>query len=139
MTVEQFESALQEFGETLPSQLDADLLLIGGELVAQLKSLSPTDTGALKASMQAVMQDHTLKIEMLYYGMFQNFGVSGTTDSLGVTVPVGIMPRPLAEPNYQFGIRKTGIRARGFFNVDQMANQIAVRLDEILQSRLNNI
>jgi hypothetical protein len=139
MTVDQFEAALQQFGEELPSQLDADLLLIGGELVAQLKSMSPTDTGALKASMQAIIQDNTLKIEMLYYGMFQNYGVSGATDSLGVTVPVGILPRPLAEPNYQFGIRKQGLRARGFFNVDQMATQIAERLDEILQSRLNNI
>jgi hypothetical protein len=139
MTVEQFESALQEFGEQLPTQLDADLLLIGGELVAQLKQTAPVDTGSLRASMQAVMQDHTLKIEMLYYGMFQNFGVSGANDSLGTTVPEGIMPRPSAEPNYQFGIRKTGIRARDFFNVDLMANQIALRLEEIVQSRLNNI
>lgn len=139
MTTEQFQQALQQFGEELPNQLDADLLIIGGELVAQLKALSPTDTGALKGSMQAIVQDNLLKIEMLYYGMFQNFGVSGTNDSLGVQVPQGVSPRPLAEPNYQFGIRKTGLRARAFFNVDQMSEQIANRLDEIIQSRLNNI
>jgi hypothetical protein len=139
MTVEQFEQALHQFGEELPTQLDADLLLIGGELVAQLKAASPTDTGALRDSMIAIVQDNQLKIEMLYYGMFQNYGVSGTKDSLGVSVPEGILPRPLAEPNYQFGIRQRGLRARGFFNVDQLATQIAGRLDEILQSRLNNI
>jgi hypothetical protein len=139
MTVDQFEQALQEFGNTLESQLDRDLLFIGGELVQQLKTLAPVDSGDLQNSIQALVEENTLKIEMLYYGMFQNFGVSGANDSLGVTVPEGVLPRPTQGDTYKFGTRHTGLRPQTFFNVDQMADQIAQRMDELIQSRLNNI
>jgi hypothetical protein len=138
MTVEQFESSLQAFGQQL-NNLDAHLLTIGAELIAQIKALAPEDTGALKRSLQAVVDNNTLKIEMLYYGMFQNYGVSGTEDALGLKVPASIEPRPLSGDEYRFQNRQFGIPAQTFFNLEQLETQVAQRLDQLLQQDLNNI
>jgi hypothetical protein len=138
MTVEQFESALGQFGQQL-NNLDAHLLTIGGELVAQLKAIAPEDTGALKSSLQAVVDQNQLKIQMLYYGMFQNYGVSGTEDSLGIAVPEGIDPKPTSGEKYTFKTRQFGIPAQHFFNLQQLEQQVATRLDQLLQQDLNNI
>jgi len=138
MTVEQFESQLAQFGQQL-NNLDAHLLTIGAELIAQIKMVAPEDTGDLKRSLQTVVDNNTLKIEMLYYGMFQNYGVKGTEDSLGVSVPEGIDPQPASGEKYAFATRRFGLPAQSFFNLDQLQNQVAQRLDELLQQDLNNI
>lgn len=138
MTIEQFESQLQAFGQQL-NNLDAHLLTIGGELVAQIRAIAPEDSGDLKRSLQAVVDNNTLKIQMLYYGMFQNYGVSGTEDSLGLTVPQNIEPQPLSGSEYKFETRRFGIPAQSFFNYETLQNQVAQRLDQLLQQDLNNI
>lgn len=135
MTVDQFEQALGDFGQNI-SRLDDVLLAAGGRLVEQIKANAPVDTGALKNSIQAIVQDNTLTIGMLVYGMFQNYGVNGTDDNIANMVQDGVLPRPSSGDYYQFGVRKTGLTPQNFFNVDAMAEALA---EAVAENIINNL
>lgn len=135
MTIEQFERAMDQFGQEI-SNLDGVLLAAGGRLVDQMKAAAPVDTGALKNSIQAVVQDNTLQIQMLVYGMFQNYGVKGTEDSLGITVPEGVSPFPRTGDTYSFQTRRFGLPNQTFFNVDSMAEYLA---EAVAENIINNL
>ena len=124
MTVNEFEQQLGNFGQNL-EDITAILLQVAGPIVDDIKSSAPVDTGALKQSVQARVQGDSLFIEMLYYGMFQNFGVNGTEDRIADEVPFGVSPRPLSGPFYQFKQRRFGLPARGFFDVDLITEIVA--------------
>lgn len=124
MTVNEFEQQLGNFGQNL-EDITAILLQIAGPIVDDIKSQAPVDTGALKQSVQARVQGDSLFIEMLYYGMFQNFGVNGTEDRLAVEVPFGVSERPTSEPFYAFKQRRFGLPSRGFFDVDLITQIVA--------------
>ena len=141
MTVDEFESALQDFGETM-SNLSPILTQIGGRIVDDIKAGAPTDTGALRQSIKAVIEDDALAIEMLYYGIFQNYGVDGIQNAPAREVPRFGVPQPTAgrrfgfSGNYEmiggdlaFGARKQiykmGLKPQSFFNVDVIAAAVA--------------
>ena len=124
MTVNEFEQQLGGFGESL-QDITAILLQVAGPIVDDIKSRAPVDTGALKQSVQARVQGDSLFIEMIYYGMFQNFGVNGTEDRIANEVPFGVSERPLSEPFYAFKQRRFGLPARGFFYVDLITEIVA--------------
>ena len=124
MTVNEFEQQLGNFGQNL-EDITAILLQVAGPIVDDIKSQAPVDTGALKQSVQARVQGDSLFIEMLYYGMFQNFGVNGTDDRLAVEVPFGVSERPTSEPFYAFKQRRFGLPSRGFFDVDLITQIVA--------------
>lgn len=143
MTVDEFESALGDFGETMQN-LSPILTAIGGRLVDQIKADAPSNTGALRNSIKAVIQDDTLSVEMLYYGIFQNYGVDGNPGKPATDVPRFGVPQPegggrrFAFPendgemiggDLAFGARKQiykmGLRPQPFFNVDVIAAAVA--------------
>ena len=141
MTVDEFERALGDFGETM-SNLSPILTQIGGRIVDQIKSGAPVDSGALRNSVKAVIQDDALAIEMLYYGIFQNYGVDGMQNAPASEVPRFGVPQPTAgrrfgfSGNYEmiggdlsFGARKQiykmGLKPQSFFNVDVIAATVA--------------
>lgn len=141
MTVDEFERALGDFGETM-SNLSPVLTQIGGRIVDQIKSGAPVDSGALRNSVKAVIQDDALAIEMLYYGIFQNYGVDGMQNAPAREVPPFGVPQPTAgrrfgfSGNYEmiggdlsFGARKQiykmGLKPQSFFNVDAIADAVA--------------
>ena len=124
MTVNEFEQQLGNFGQNL-EDITAILLQVAGPIVDDIKSRAPVDTGALKQSVQARVQGDSLFIEMLYYGMFQNFGVNGTDDRVAVEVPFGVSERPTSEPFYAFKQRRFGLPSRGFFDVDLITQIVA--------------
>ena len=141
MTVDEFESALSDFGETMQN-LSPILTAIGGRLVDQIKQDAPTDTGQLRNSIKAVIEDDSLSIQMLYYGIFQNYGVDGIQNAPAREVPRFGVPQPAAgrrfgfSGNYEmiggdlsFGVRKEiykmGLKPQPFFDVDQIANAVA--------------
>ena len=124
MTVNEFEQQLGNFGQNL-EDITAILLQVAGPIVDDIKSQAPVDTGALKQSVQARVQGDSLFIEMLYYGMFQNFGVNGTDDRVAVEVPFGVSERPTSEPFYAFKQRRFGLPSRGFFDVDLITQIVA--------------
>ena len=131
MTVEEFEQQLGNFGQSL-EDISAILLNIAGPIVDDIKSQAPVDTGALKQSVQARVQGDSLFIEMLYYGMFQNFGVNGTEDRIADEVPFGVSERPTSEPFYAFKQRRFGLPARRFFDVDLITELVADRVAQQL-------
>ena len=141
MTVDEFERALGDFGETM-SNLSPILTQIGGRIVDDIKSGAPVDSGALRNSVKAVIQDDALAIEMLYYGIFQNYGVDGMQNAPASEVPRFGVPQPTAgrrfgfSGNYEmiggdlsFGARKQiykmGLKPQSFFNVDVIAATVA--------------
>ena len=94
MTVEEFERSLQGFGESL-NNLQPILLNIGGRIVDDVKAGAPIDKGALRDSIKAVIEDDSLSISMLYYGIFQNYGVDGMNQAVANDVPTfGVTPQP---------------------------------------------
>ena len=135
MTVEEFERQLGDFGQNI-SNLDNVLLAAGGRLVEQIKRDAPVDTGALRNSIKAIVQNNRLTIGMLIYGMFQNYGVNGQEQRLANIVQDGVLPRPTNEPYYAFGVRKKGLRPQNFFNVDAMSETLAETLAENI---INNL
>ena len=141
MTVDEFERALGDFGETM-SNLSPVLTQIGGRIVDQIKSGAPVDSGALRNSVKAVIENDALAIEMLYYGIFQNYGVDGMQNAPASEVPRFGVPQPTAgrrfgfSGNYEmiggdlsFGARKQiykmGLKPQSFFNVDVIAATVA--------------
>ena len=141
MTVDEFERALGDFGETM-SNLSPVLTQIGGRIVDQIKSGAPVDSGALRNSVKAVIENDALAIEMLYYGIFQNYGVDGMQNAPAREVPPFGVPQPTAgrrfgfSGNYEmiggdlsFGARKQiykmGLKPQSFFNVDAIADAVA--------------
>ena len=141
MTVDQFESALGDFGETMQN-LSPILTQIGGRLVDQVKDGAPIDSGALRQSIKAVIQDDSLAIEMLYYGIFQNYGVDGMQNAPAREVPAFGVPQPTAGRRFGFSgdytviggdlsfgarkqIYKMGLKPQSFFDVDAIAAAVA--------------
>ena len=126
MTLNEFEQQLEGFGQSL-TDISAILLQIAGPIVDDIKSAAPFKDGYLKDSIQARVQGDSLFIEMLYYGMFQNFGVNGTEDRIADEVPFGVSPRPLSGSFYGYKERKFGLPPYkgGFFDVDLITEIIA--------------
>ena len=141
MTVDEFENALQDFGEQM-NNLSPILTQIGGRLVDQIKQDAPTNTGALRNSIKAVIADDSLTIQMLYYGVFQNYGVDGMQNAPAREVPTYGVMQPTAgrrfgfSGNYEmiggdlsFGARKEiykmGLKPQRFFDIDVISQAIA--------------
>ena len=139
MTVEEFESALEGFGETL-GNLSPVLFDLGGQIVDEMKRNVPIDKGNLKSSIKAVIDEDSLSFEMLYYGLFQNFGVKPDYNTKtehkpfnsrfgGIAnpqeVPFGVEPQPDEDDFYTYKKRTFGLPRRKFFDVDEVATIIA--------------
>ena len=137
MTVEQFEAQLGDLGENL-MDMQTILTEIAGRIVDDIKNDAPVNSGDLKRSIQARITDSELQIEMLNYGLFQNYGVKGTQDNIANEVPeFGIEPQPRESPFYSFKTRRFGIRPQPFFDIEDMSEVIT----EYVANRLleNNI
>lgn len=152
MTVDEFESALGDFWETMQN-LSPILTQIGGRLVDQIKQDAPTDSGALRNSIKAVIEEDQLSIQMLYYGIFQNYGVDGMQNAPAREVPRYGVIQPTAGSRFgfsgdytmiggdlSFGARKTiykmGLRPQPFFDVDAISAAVADGVAEQLTREL---
>ena len=142
MTVDEFESALQDFGQQM-NNLSPILTQIGGRLVDQIKADAPVNTGALRQSIKAVIEQDSLSIEMMYYGIFQNYGVDGLQNAPASNVPAYGVIQPTAGSRFGFSandgqmiggdlafgarkeIYKMGLKPQRFFDVDIISQAIA--------------
>ena len=153
MTVDQFANALNQFGENLRN-IDNELLEIGGQLVADLKQAAPRDSGALRNSIQAVIENNQLQIAMLEYGVFQNYGVDGTKQRVARDVPAfGIDPMPRdghrtysfgtddnvtmisgRGNNFSYGVRtkiyQEGLRPQNWFDLDALTDALTNEIEQ---------
>lgn len=147
MTVDQFEQALGGFGESL-FDLDQIIYQYMQQKVAQMQSLAPERTGDLKRSIQLTADRFNFQIRMNYYGVFQNYGVMGTKSS---RIPVNLPEAGLSignqaiDPSQRFGFKEesnawgvkyTGIRARSFFSITEIADELE---NLIAENIINNL
>jgi len=135
-SVDNFIAALDDYGDRL-SDMDSILLEVGGRIVGDLKAAAPVDTGRLRNSIQAVVQDNTLSIQMLAYGSFVNYGVSGTEDNDGLPVPFGAGPEPRGNYGnpYAFQTRRFGIPGseHQWYDFESLANRIQTEIAQRIQ------
>ena len=131
MTVDDFISDLSALGEEL-SDPQSILTEIGSGITEEMKRLAPVDTGALRNSIGYQINGMQITFDMLYYGMFQNYGVKGTEDNLGLPVPFGLLP-PRVGNTYSFRKRRFGLRNQTFFNYDTIIDTVAEGLGEQIE------
>lgn len=146
MTVDEFNARLSEFGQQATDLTDI-LTTIGSEITSNIKRAAPVDTGALRSSISFLVQLNSLELEMLNYGMFQNYGVKGTENDPGaISTPDGIFG-VAAGYRFQFksqtiggslpfavrkSIAKKGLKPKQFFNLTDITNEVVERLTEEL-------
>ena len=144
-TVDEFIAQLEEFGQRAVDLSDI-LSQVGSEITTKIKADAPSDTGALKSSISFEVNQDSLTLEMLNYGVFQNYGVGGTKSS-PVTlkrVEGGIFGIP-AGTRFRFksltiggslpypvrrSIVERGLQAKSFFNIQDISQEVALRLEE---------
>ncbi len=135
MTVEDFIEDLGDLGTEL-SNLDQAIYQWMQIKVQELKNAAPVDTGELRNSIKLTADRFSFQIRMNYYGVFQNYGVMGTKSSrIPVNVPeAGLSIGNTAIPEQRFGFKEdsnawgvkyTGIRARAFFSMAELTNELA--------------
>jgi|TARA_R110000851_G_scaffold246530_1_gene399181 hypothetical protein len=122
MTVDELVADLGMLGQEL-SDPQSLLTELAEPIVAEMKRRAPVDTGALRNSIGYTVNGNQIEFDMLYYGMFQNYGVKGTQDSTALPVPFGLL-QPRVGNTYSFTKRRFGLRPQTFFNYDTITNTI---------------
>jgi len=128
MTIEQLNKEFHDLSTNL-EKIDELLLSIAKPIIEKIKAKAPSDTGKLKASIKAEIENNTLIIKMLNYGAFQNYGVKGKNDSKGKEVEFGINLQPKSSV-FAFEKRKFGITQRNFFDVNEITDEIIEKITE---------
>lgn len=111
-------------------------------------------TGYLRNSIRAIAQGNRYGITMVDYGYFQNFGVSGTQNDIGLTVPAWSGLQPSSGSQFKFkrrtisdksglpfpvrrSIARFGIKPRRFFlTTDQDMTTLADRIFNIIENTI---
>lgn len=146
MTVDELNARLSQFGQQAVNLSDI-LATIGGEITSDIKRKAPVNTGALRASISFQVNMNSLELEMLNYGVFQNYGVKGTENDPGVkSTPDGIFGIA-AGYKFQFksqtiggslpfpvrrSIAKRGLKPQNFFSLKDITDEVVERLTEEL-------
>lgn len=138
MTIEEFERELAGLGTKITTDAQDILIDVLGEVTRDMARRAPVATGALQRSIGYVVNpDNTFAIQMLFYGPFQNYGVSGTEQQLGLPVPAEVEPIPFGTGNtYQFTRRRFGLPPQPFFDLEQIRDYVATRVEEELANRI---
>ncbi len=111
-------------------------------------------TGNLRNSIRAIVAGNQYGITMEYYGYFQNFGVSGTQNNVGLQVPSWSPLQPLSGNTFQFTkkaispdsgltfparrtIARFGITPKRFFlTTDQDMTTLVDRIFNIIENQI---
>jgi hypothetical protein len=146
MTVDDFIQDLDQFGVNI-QDVSVELAQVGEAITNEVRSKAPVLTGALKSSIRVFVTNNSLAIDMLDYGVFQNYGVKGVTSSRGsVNEPEnGISFGGMAATTrFQFGTGNfstggrpwgayySGIAAQSFFSIETLADDIQETLAQNL-------
>lgn len=135
MTVDEMNARLSQFGQQAVNLSDI-LTTIGSDITAEIKRAAPVDTGALRSSISFAVTPNSLEMEMLNYGIFQNYGVRGTEDDAGAKpTQTGFSGRFGTIPQghiFQFKKRRFGLRPQNFFNTTDIVDEVVERLTEEL-------
>lgn len=151
-SVNQLLNQLEGLGTRVGSMnlhlLEASLSIVNEIKATADASFDRNSTKNLRNSIKAIAENNTLKIFMLYYGPFQNYGVIGSQNNRGVKqVPFGVNPRPSNGISYKFKnvdtpvggplsyrarltIRRQGLEPKDFFDVDDIARELTLEIQE---------
>lgn len=130
---QQILEAIGASQEELEENLDQNLRALAVQYLAQMRSGRFRDqSGDLRRSMFARVEDNTLKLGMLFYGYFVSFGVQGNKyQGLPLTDEVASIFNK--RPGNTFGTQeRAGLRPRQFYPTD-LAEQVDKILAEALQ------
>lgn len=130
---------LAGYGERVEG-LDARLQEFFTQKVDEMRMLVPVDTGALRSSIKLTGDRFHYELTMLSYGVFQNYGVLGVNSSrIPVNVPeagLSLGSVAIEQERFRFGTGNfdnggrpwgayyTGIRARSFFSITDITNEL---------------
>lgn len=107
------------------------------EYIQKWRANAPMDTGALKRSIRLIAQGGRYGISMLDYGFYQNFGVRGTQDNLGLAVPSWSPLPPSRGAKYSFSKRRFGLPAQKFFlTTDEDLTDLVDEIFSIIEKRI---
>jgi len=148
MTVDQMIGRLDQFGQRATDLSDI-LTQIGSEITTQIKNnlrTGPDATNALRNSISFSVTTNSLALEMLNYGVFQNYGVDGTKESPAKGVEKGVFGLP-AGVRFKFksktiggslpfpvrrSIAERGLKPKSFFSIAEIKDEVILRLEEEL-------
>ena len=145
MTVDEMVGRLDQVGQRATDLTDI-LTQIGTEITAEIRSRAPQDTGALKSSIAFSVTTNSLALEMLNYGVFQNYGVDGTKEAPAKGVEGGVFGLP-AGTRFKFksqtiggslpfpvrrSIAERGLKPKSFFSIAGIKDEVILRLEEEL-------
>lgn len=134
MTVDEFERALGNFGQRLQDigptlQSIAELIQI--DLRASYIASGLKTGGPLETSLRVTADGNTLSINMLDYGMYNNYGVLPTPSFKNGGDPV---KQTYFGRMFSYKTRQFGLPSRQFFDYEniqqQLADQIAIEITD---------
>lgn len=134
MTIQEFENYLDQFQDNL-SASDTILLDIVSPLIQDMKQRAPYASGDLQRSISAFVNNGTIKFNMRYYGVFQNYGVGGSESSPSNLKPVpkfGIDVQPSDGQYFRFRNRRFGLPSQQFFDIEQMTDYIVEQYENTI-------
>lgn len=123
MTVEEFDRFLGDFAEDA-EQLVNELIPTVNDIVNEMKAAdaAPVDKGNLQRSIQGVVRGDDVEFLMFDYGYYQNYGVSGQNDQLGVAdIPAGVFGTP---GPFKFKTRRYGLPAQDWYDFGSIAQRL---------------
>lgn len=133
---------LSEFGEELQQTTTTSLQEIARalptELQAQIFSQKTSRSGTLRNSIRVSQNRNQLDLEMVYYGYYQVFGVTGTkVGAFGLPDSVlGAFSQGFSMPQGGNSFKFTKIKHPGIFGVRAAADTIAGLEDLIVNTIL---
>jgi len=150
MTVDDFISRLESLGQEA-TDLSSILITIGTDITENLKRNAPVDTGALRSSISFAVENDSLTLSMLNYGVFQNYGVDGTESGNARGVEAGFFGIPAGYRfkfrsmtiggSLPFAVRKSiaerGLKPQQFFSMADLKTEVTSRIEEQLTRQFN--
>ena len=137
MTVADFIDDLTALGEELqdPQGLLAEF---GNGVVEDMRANVPVDTGALRNSINYIINGNQLEFSMLIYGLYQNYGVFPNYNPTsyhkpftnrfgGIASPEG---NPFGVPALGYQHRQFGLPRRKFFDWTEITQQLSDNIAE---------
>ena len=153
MTAEQIAAEIAGIGEDLPITIQQVMLQAVEVALAEIRANMPVDTGRLKSSLQATVNEGYVGISMEEYGWYQNYGVLGTNNNktaYGVHPLVKEVLPPRQGDYYSFdnskkmiggdlpfgariNIHRYGITGKQFIDIEALGDRIAELTNQTLE------
>lgn len=146
-----FNAVADEFAN--PKAIAGGLTRDLDALVYQMRRLAPVKSGRLKSSIALTAQGRTgelnVVLQMLEYGLYQNYGVNGTqgvhspfrpssVGNLDRRQPYGVAVEGSTLGDYMYSHRNFGVPATVFFDYNELLNQIAILAEEGIFEAIND-